>query len=52
MGGDGKPPDEVLVAAALFQHLGRGTALTGLEGKAKTPTPWQTVGSWEIGEGA
>jgi acetyl-CoA carboxylase biotin carboxylase subunit len=47
---DGKPPDEVLVAAAIMESLAKPAAAGG--GTQEAPTPWQTVGRWEIGGGA
>ncbi|MHC4946629.1 MAG: acetyl-CoA carboxylase biotin carboxylase subunit [Planctomycetota bacterium] len=49
---DGSPPDVVLVAAALADHF--QTHRIGPAGQAsrKAPTPWHTIGNWEIGKGA
>jgi acetyl/propionyl-CoA carboxylase alpha subunit len=42
-------PPEAFVAAALSESLGRGTQT--VVGKAEAPTPWDSVGPWEIGGG-
>ncbi|MEJ2721335.1 MAG: acetyl-CoA carboxylase biotin carboxylase subunit [bacterium] len=47
---DGSPPEEVLAAAALLEHLEKPAADGG--GTREAPTPWRTVGRWEIGGGA
>ncbi|UCG51320.1 MAG: acetyl-CoA carboxylase biotin carboxylase subunit [Candidatus Latescibacterota bacterium] len=49
---DGGPPDEVLVAAALMEYLAKPIATGGDGVQERAPTPWQTVGRWEIGGGA
>jgi len=50
---DGGLPDEVLVAAALAEHLDKPSVNTeGGSGKEQRPTPWLTSGRWEIGGGA
>jgi acetyl-CoA carboxylase biotin carboxylase subunit len=45
------PADEVFIAAALAEELraGGAAAINGQE--ADRPTPWQTIGRWEIGGG-
>ncbi|UCH84275.1 MAG: acetyl-CoA carboxylase biotin carboxylase subunit [Candidatus Latescibacterota bacterium] len=48
--GDDALPDEVLVAAALMESLGK-TRAAGGAGTREAPTPWQTIGRWEIGGG-
>lgn len=47
---NGDPPDEVLAAAALADLLQRPAPTAG-GGRRAAPTPWQTVGRWEIGGG-
>lgn len=48
--GDVEVPTEALVAAALSESMGRrGDSVVG---RAEAPTPWDTVGPWEIGGGA
>jgi acetyl-CoA carboxylase biotin carboxylase subunit len=44
-----EPPPEAYIAAALGEVLGRAT--TGAATEMERPTPWDTVGSWEIGSG-
>jgi len=45
------PPDDVLIAAALAEHLQKPVVSGGSGAKQQAPTPWQTVGSWEVGSG-
>jgi len=44
-------PDEVFIAAALAEELQAGGAAAGNGREAARPTPWQTIGRWEIGGG-
>jgi acetyl/propionyl-CoA carboxylase alpha subunit len=44
-------PDEAFIAAALVD-LVKGAGNVGVFGAAaRQPTPWQTIGRWEIGGG-
>jgi len=48
----GAPPDDVLIAAALAElHRKPGVAGGAAGTQAGMPTPWQTVGSWQVGTG-
>ena len=44
-------PDEVFIAAALAEELQTGGTAAGNGREAAGPTPWQTIGRWEIGGG-
>ena len=45
-------PDEVFIGAALAEQLkGVGNGPTAVV-EAEWPTPWKTIGKWEIGGGA
>ena len=44
-------PDEVFIAAALAEELQAGGVAAGNGREAARPTPWQTIGRWEIGGG-
>ncbi len=51
LGAAGDVPDEAFIAAALADQMksASGTALNGAV--AVRPTPWHTIGKWEIGGG-
>jgi acetyl/propionyl-CoA carboxylase alpha subunit len=48
---DGDPPDEVLAAAALIQTLKKPVSDSPTKGRMGVPTPWHTLGPWQIGGG-
>jgi acetyl-CoA carboxylase biotin carboxylase subunit len=52
LGGAGDVPDEAFIAAVLADQMKsvNGVAVNG--GTPERPTPWQTVGKWEIGGGS
>jgi acetyl-CoA carboxylase biotin carboxylase subunit len=52
LGAAGDVPDEAFIAAALAEQFhGAGNA-AAFSVQTERPTPWQTIGSWEIGGGS
>ncbi|MGD8413117.1 MAG: acetyl-CoA carboxylase biotin carboxylase subunit [Candidatus Latescibacterota bacterium] len=47
----GDVPDEAFIAAALADQLRTGTSAGSPGPSTARPTPWQTIGRWEIGGG-
>ncbi len=51
LGKSGDVPDEAFIAAALAETLCNATGKLSNALETRHPTPWQTVGRWEIGGG-